>query len=226
MPCFYFIPETVLGAMIVMAVITMIDFKTPMRIWKVRKIDMIPYVVSFLGTFYTLETGVLAGALVSLLVMVSYEVNPQHVLVNDNNDQSITITFKGNLSYPAIEHIKDTINESVESHGNLHTVVLDMSHVYHIDYAIVNSFRSLVTELESDGIFLDFKNFIDANVEKSFQNGKVQRLAFLKKGKCIVNKNSKMGNEGFYLTPPVNGDVKINCDDSSSTTPVVIDEKV
>ena len=61
MPIFVFIPKTVLGAMIIMAVITMFDYKTPMRIWKVRKIDLLPYFVSFFGTFYTLETGVLAG---------------------------------------------------------------------------------------------------------------------------------------------------------------------
>merc|ERR1712142_60852 len=76
MPLFVFIPKTVLGAMIIMAVVTMIDYKTPMRIWKVRKIDLLPYGVAFLGTFYTLESGVIAGAVVSLLVMVSYEVTP------------------------------------------------------------------------------------------------------------------------------------------------------
>ena len=75
MPIFVFIPKTVLGAMIAMAVITMFDYKTPMRIWKVRKIDLLPYFVSFFGTFYTLETGVLSGAVVSLLLMVSHEVS-------------------------------------------------------------------------------------------------------------------------------------------------------
>lgn len=218
MPCFYFIPKCVLGAMIAMAVVTMIDYKTPMRIWKVRKIDLLPYLVSFFGTFYTLETGVLAGALVSLLVMVSYEVSPSHEMIKNGDGQSITVVFKGNLSYPAIEYIKETVQEHAGNHENLHTVSIDMGHVYHIDYAVVNSFRTLVGELEKDGIFLDFVNFIDSNVEESFKKGKLERMALNKKSQSVEkvgeNKNGNIStfsddDNTFHIT---NGDVKISID--------------
>ena len=194
MPCFYYIPKCVLGAMIAMAVITMIDYKTPIRIWKVRKIDLLPYFVAFFGTFYTLETGVLAGAVVSLLIMVSYEVNPKHELITQDG-QSIIIVFKGNLSYPAIEYIKETVNGHVEEHKDLHTVTIDMGHVYHIDYAVISSLRTIVGELERDGVFVDFINFIDANVEESFKRGKLGRMAANKKAEYEENENCHNGNE-------------------------------
>jgi len=214
MPCFYYIPKTVLGAMIFMAVITMFDYKTPMRIWKVRKIDMLPYLVSFFGTFYTLETGVLAGAVVSLLVMVSYEVNPTHELVRNGDGQTITVIFKGNLSYPSIDYIKETVTGYLGNQKDIHTVNIDMGNVYHIDFPVVNSFRSLVAELENDGVFVDFVNFIDSNVEESFKRGKLERLAKDKKGidtKDDVKRASTSDDDNtFHLT---NGEVKLSIND-------------
>lgn len=218
MPCFYYIPKTVLGAMIFMAVITMFDYKTPMRIWKVRKIDMLPYLVSFFGTFYTLETGVLAGAVVSLLVMVSYEVNPTHEIVRNGDGQTVTIIFKGNLSYPSIDYIKETVTGYIAQQKDIHTINIDMGHVYHIDFPVVNSFRSLVAEVENDGVFIDFENFIDANVEQSFKRGKLERLAKDKKGidtKDDVKRPSSSDgdNNTFHLT---NGDAYLTINDVDS----------
>ena len=164
-----------------MAVMTMIDYKTPLRIWKVRKIDLLPYAVAFFGTFYRLEAGVLAGAVVSLLVMVSYEVRPQHDIITSNDEQTVTLIFKGNLSYPAVECIKDTLNDQVKQYEHLNSVIIDMGFVYHIDYAVVNSLRNLIMELETDGISMDFVNFIDANVEESFKQGKLERKLALEK---------------------------------------------
>jgi len=189
MPLFYYIPKCVLGAMIAMAVVTMIDYKTPMRIWKVRKIDLLPYFVSFFGTFYTLETGVLAGAVVSLLVMVSYEVDPQHEVIKNGDGESITIIFKGNLSYPAIENIKESVNNAVSRQQDLKRINIDMGHVYHIDYAVVNSLRTLVGELDSKGILVDFMNFIDPNVEESFKRGKLECEAMAKVQPIDIEKN-------------------------------------
>jgi len=181
MPCFYFIPKTVLGAMIAMAVVTMIDYKTPMRIWKVRKIDMLPYLVSFFGTFYTLESGVLAGTVVALLVMISNEVKPESEFIANGDGVSATLNFKGNLSFPAVEGIKETVQAHIGDHPAVRTLNMDMGSVYHIDYAVVNSFRSLIQEMETNGVFIDFINFIDPNVEESFKKGKLQRLAADKK---------------------------------------------
>ena len=217
MPCFYYIPKCVLGAMIAMAVVTMIDYKTPIRIWKVRKIDLLPYFVSFFGTFYTLETGVLAGALVSLLIMVSNEVNPEHELITKGGQ--IIIIFKGNLSYPAIECIKETVNGHVAEHEDLDSVTIDMGHVYHIDYAVVSSLRTMVGELEREGIFVDFINFIDSNVEESFKRGKLERMAADKKAeyeeKKIIHNGDEIThdeNSIFHLNE-MNGDFIISMDD-------------
>jgi len=200
MPLFYFIPKCVLGAMIAMAVVTMIDYKTPMRIWKVRKIDLLPYFVSFFGTFYTLETGVLAGAVVSLLVMVSYEVTPQADTIKNGDGESVTVVFKGSLSYPAIEHIKDTLNAVPKEYHSVKTIIIDMGCVFHIDYAVVNSLRTLIQELDGKGIAVDFVNFIDPNVEESFKRGKLERDSMVEVGPLSLDKSEKGGKEDYDKT--------------------------
>jgi len=186
MPYFYYIPKTVLGAMITMAVITMIDYKTPLRIWKVRKIDLIPYFVAFFGTFYTLETGVLAGAVVSLLIMVFKEADPKYEVITTSDGKCITIKFIGNLSYPAVESVKEIFNSQVKNHEDLNSIVVDMSHVFHIDYTVVSNLRATVEEIVRQGVSVDFINFIDANVEESFKRGKLKCVATDSKGECPI----------------------------------------
>ena len=53
----------------------------------------------------------------------------------------------------------------------------------------------MVGELEREGIFVDFINFIDSNVEESFKRGKLERMAADKKGEYEENKHIHNGDE-------------------------------
>ena len=167
-PVFYYIPKPALAAMIMAAVITMVDTQVPREIWKIKRIDMIPYAISFFGTFYQLEAGVLAGAVVALLIMVSREVHPKNDIAYSIDGNTASITLKDSVSYPGVEYIKDLFATLMKEKEYLKVVTIDMSNVYEIDYAVLMGFKNVIADVAENGMHVQFINFIDTKVKERF----------------------------------------------------------
>jgi hypothetical protein len=68
---FYYLPSVTLGSMIVFAVSSLIEFETPRHLWAVDKADFVVYVLAFVLTIlFGVENGILAGAGISLVVLI------------------------------------------------------------------------------------------------------------------------------------------------------------
>ncbi|PKU71672.1 putative sulfate transporter 3.4 [Dendrobium catenatum] len=52
MPLFYYTPNVILAVTIILAVVGLIDFKVPIKLWKVDKIDFIAYLTAFIGVLF------------------------------------------------------------------------------------------------------------------------------------------------------------------------------
>ena len=123
----------------------MIDYKIVKSVWKVKKIDIIPCVITFLGCFYSLDVGLLFG-IGSSLVILLYPI----VIPNLRKElKGITVLrIKDSLSYVSIEHVISKV-EDVLCQPNLPIVViLDMVGVNDIDYSVVIELRQLVQRME------------------------------------------------------------------------------
>ena len=153
----------------------MVDFKTPRTIWKINKIDLIPLLLSFFGTFYQLEAGVLAGAVAALLIMVSREVKPKYDLKFEKADGCMNIYFKQTLSYPSVENLKDLLSDVLKRKDEISVVKLDMSQVQHVDYAIISSLKSFSTDFSAANVTLKFEYFSSLSLEKAFQKAGLTR---------------------------------------------------
>jgi SulP family sulfate permease len=70
-PLFYYLPNAVLGAIIMVAVLGLIDFNYPLQLFRNRKDEFFLLVATFLITlFIGIKEGILLGVLMSLLVLV------------------------------------------------------------------------------------------------------------------------------------------------------------
>ena len=167
-PVFSFIPKSALAAMIIMAVILMIEPHVPRSIWKLNKLDLFPYFVAFCGSFYYLEVGLLAGTAVALLIMLSREAMPKYTITRDSLDNSVTLILKSNLSYPGMESLSTSLY-SIISHKNVKFLNLDMSNSYQLDYAVLKDIKSLKAALSEISVTLNFKNFSCDQVKMQFQ---------------------------------------------------------
>lgn len=78
-PAFYYIPKTVLAAIIIVAVAGLVDFKTPIKLWRYSRADAIALIVTFLSVLgLGIETGILIGV-VSTVVMLMWKMSRPHV---------------------------------------------------------------------------------------------------------------------------------------------------
>lgn len=72
MPLFYYTPNVILGAIIITAVIGLIDYHAAYRLWKVDKLDFLACVCSFFGVLFISVPLGLALAVSSLLLTSPY----------------------------------------------------------------------------------------------------------------------------------------------------------
>ena len=78
---FYFLPTAILGAIIVVAVIKLIDFNYPRELWKNNRKEFFILLFTFLVTlFIGIKEGILLGVFVALLYMVYQNTRP-HIAV-------------------------------------------------------------------------------------------------------------------------------------------------
>lgn len=95
-PLFYYLPKTILAAIIIVAVLRLIDFKEAKFLWRSDRRDFWMLLVTFLATLLIgIEEGILLGIFISLL-MVLYKTTRPH------------ITFLGRI--PETEHYKNIEN--------------------------------------------------------------------------------------------------------------------
>ena len=154
-PYFQYIPRACLGAVIITAVLQMVDYKIVKKIWKINKIDLIPLFCTFFACFYTLEFGLIIGISISLIFVLYPQVYP--VLKQDIREMTIIKVDNGVL-YLGIEHITSQIENLVKSPDPPIMIVLDLSGLTHIDYTVVNELTQILEETKKANTELYFTN--------------------------------------------------------------------
>ena len=68
---FYYIPQAALGSIIITAVVPMVDYEAVIDMWRVNKLDLLPFAVSFFGSlFLGIEYGVLSAVGLNILYLL------------------------------------------------------------------------------------------------------------------------------------------------------------
>ncbi|XP_034458545.1 sodium-independent sulfate anion transporter-like [Hippoglossus hippoglossus] len=77
MPAFYYIPKASLAAVIICAVAPMVDYHVVLKMWRIRKLDLLPFVVTFLLSFWQVQYGIIGGVAVSGVLLLYNTARPQ-----------------------------------------------------------------------------------------------------------------------------------------------------
>ena len=169
-PAFYYIPSAALGAMMLMAVLTMVEMSITKSIWKLHKWDLLPFLAAFGTSFYKLEYGVMSGTGLAIIIMLSREARPKYFLEKDHVGKSVTLLLMENLTYPGVDAVNKTIYSEVNNFNGIETLILDMSTMVRVDYSILKNFEFLREELSKKGIALRFVNFSRESIKRKFLN--------------------------------------------------------
>jgi SulP family sulfate permease len=171
-PAFYYLPNAVLAAIIMVAVFGLIDLKYPARLWKNRKDEFALLVITFLLTLgLGIKEGILLGVLASLLLLV-YRISKPHIAIlgrirdtphfrnldrfttdTENPEDFLILRFDGQLFFGNKDYFREQLQKQIEKKGEgLRYVILNAEAVNYIDSTAVFMLRSLVADLKKENI--------------------------------------------------------------------------
>ncbi|XP_062312076.1 sodium-independent sulfate anion transporter [Osmerus eperlanus] len=151
MPVFYYIPKASLAAVIICAVAPMVDYRTAGRLWRTRKLDLLPFTVTFLMSFWEVQYGILGGVGVSGVLLLYNTARPR-LKVSDHG--VLVVEIGSGLSFPAAEYLSGVIHTQALQASPPRSVVLDCQHVSTLDYTVVNELRDLLAQFTLRGVGL------------------------------------------------------------------------
>jgi SulP family sulfate permease len=170
-PLFYYLPKSVLAAIIMMAVIGLMDFKFPVILWKTRKEDLLMLLIAFGVTLgFGIKEGIGISVAMSLLAMIYRSTKPHYAVLGkipgsneyrsvdrfDNTevrDDVLVLRYDADLYFANTNHFVETLTEEVEKKGpQLKLVVLHGGSIAHIDSTAYQAFIEVINDLKKNGI--------------------------------------------------------------------------
>ncbi|XP_044731461.1 sodium-independent sulfate anion transporter-like [Chrysoperla carnea] len=150
-PYFYYIPKASLAAVIIAAVVFMVEFHVVKPIWRSKKVDLIPAVATFLSClFIRLELGIVIGITINVIFLLYASARPS-VRVEKMNSQSgyeyLCITPDRSLRFPSVEYVRKSISKAGARLGYSSTpVVIDARHIQGADFTAAEGVKSLIDD--------------------------------------------------------------------------------
>ncbi|XP_006869705.1 PREDICTED: sodium-independent sulfate anion transporter [Chrysochloris asiatica] len=150
---FYYIPKSALAAVIIMAVTPLFDTKIFTTLWRVKRLDLLPLCVTFLLCFWEVQYGILAGTLVSLLILLHSVARPRTQV---SEGLVLIIQPASGLHFPAIEALREDLLSRALEVSPPRSVVLDCTHICSVDYTVVLGLGELMEDFRRRGVALAF----------------------------------------------------------------------
>ena len=173
-PLFYYLPNAVLAAIIMVAVFGLIDFEYPVQLFKNRRDEFFLLIATFLITLTVgIKEGILLGVLVSLLLLV-YRTSRPHMAIlgrirNTNYFKNIIrfpedterfkefliVRFDAQLYFGNKEYFrKELLKQLEDPETKVHYIILNAEAINYIDSTAVYMLRQTIHELKKKGIKL------------------------------------------------------------------------
>ena len=167
----YHLPQATLGAVIIMAVLSLFSLKPIRRAWRVERHDGIAAIVTFLATLLFaphLEIGILTGITLSLGLFLYRTMRPNFVeMARDQSDgilrdadlhnlttsENVAIYgFDGDLYFANAGYLEGKLLNRMAQKSGLKVVILDLEGVRQIDATGENLLEKIADRLKTNGV--------------------------------------------------------------------------
>lgn len=170
-PVFYYLPKTVLAAIIIVAVFRLVNIKEARFLWRANILDFWLLIATFLSTlFFGIEYGILIGVGLSLIVLIYRTSRPNTVELgkvpdsdfyrNKNRfkevileDEILVFRFDAQLFYANSSYFRERLEYMTNQKGeNLKLIVLDAESINRVDSTGVEMLKQQVQFYKNKGI--------------------------------------------------------------------------
>lgn len=169
-PLFYYLPNAVLAAIVMVAVYGLIDFMEPVKLFKVKKVDGWTLLITFAATLLIgIEQGILIGVAFSLALFIWRSAYPHTTEVGYLPEEDV---FRNVTRYPEAQTFPNTLvvrvdaslyfanaafwenwlNDAVLDRPELRYIILDFSAVNDIDAVALQTLEDLMKSLKERDI--------------------------------------------------------------------------
>ncbi|XP_074040602.1 sodium-independent sulfate anion transporter isoform X2 [Leptinotarsa decemlineata] len=159
-PYFYYIPNAVLGAVIIAAVVFMVEIKVIKPMWRSKKSCFIVFCATFIACLVLhLEVGILVGIGINLLSILYHAARPKLSVEKLNTADGVEylmLTPDRCLIFPSVAYIRNLVTKY--SFRQSIPVVMDCSHIYGADYTAATVIEMLTQDFLSRNQPLLFYN--------------------------------------------------------------------
>ncbi|XP_055345796.1 sodium-independent sulfate anion transporter-like [Paramacrobiotus metropolitanus] len=154
-PWLHYIPKAALAGVIICAVLPNVDLSVLNKMWKIRKGDLFPYIVTFCACILLgIEYGVLIGIFVSVALILFPIARPTVAIYRSGQD--VIVTPYGNINFPAMGYLRKLIIAEIDKHEVSGQIVLDGSHWTDLDYSVAARMKDLIKEIQLLGWQINF----------------------------------------------------------------------
>ncbi|XP_065828995.1 sodium-independent sulfate anion transporter-like [Oscarella lobularis] len=200
-PLFRYIPEAALAAIIITAVVHMVNVRILKQIFRLGPFELLPWAASFLGTlFLGIQYGILVAAGIHLLFPLYRLMTPRHSCTY-RDDMAVAKLNEG-LYYTGIDQLRDIIHEVIDKpdpDGNfgvrLRVIILDASHMPSMDFTVVQGIEEIVNELKKKDIRLVIAGLQDP-IEALLRKADINDLVLMPSVQVALS-----GKESASLSP-------------------------
>ncbi|MBI5005964.1 MAG: STAS domain-containing protein [Nitrosomonadales bacterium] len=173
-PLLYHLPQAVLAAVIMMAVIGLVNFKAIAHAWHTHKHDGIAAIVTFVATLAFaphLDNGIMVGAGLAIILYLYRTMKPRVAILGRHPDGTlrdvrvhnlpvseniIAMRYDGSLYFANVPYFEDTILEAVASNPQAKHLLIVADGINQLDASGDEVIHHVVERLRSGGIRVVF----------------------------------------------------------------------
>jgi SulP family sulfate permease len=212
-PVFYFLPKTILAAIIIVSVLKLIDFKEAIRLWKLNKIDFWMLLVTFVGTLsFGIKEGIGLGVGLSLW-MVIFRTSKPHIAVlgripntqffrNSNrfddvevHPEVLIVRFDSHLYFANTDYFREQLNALSQEKGSaLKLIIIDGECINGLDSTGATMWNNRIDYYAQQGVKIYFTNVKGPVRDAMTKAGIIQKIGI---ENCFM---SNAGAMTFYET--------------------------
>ncbi len=193
-PLFYYLPKTVLAAIIMVAVFGLLDFKIPKQLLKFSKRDLVILNVTLIVTATVgIKEGIFMGVVLSL-VMLIYKSTKPHIAVlgkvpkthfyrNQNrfkdveiDDEILIIRFDAQLHFANTAYFKDKLQEfSIQKGKQLQLLIIDGESINSLDSSAIYALIEILDYFNNKKVTIAFTGLIGPVRDKMIKSGFMEK---------------------------------------------------